>query len=504
MFTWGAICGSLPTMRADLYARKSTSDQGRSVARQERAWRTDCAMFGVEPGRVFVDPDFSASRYARRDRPDYAALLEQVRASACEMVSLWEVTRGSRQMGEWVTFLDLCRDQGVLIRVFGEDEPQTYDPRRQRDREYLLKEGMQAEAEVERLRHRIMPGIADAASQGRPPGPLLYGYTRVYGALTESSISASGSKRREIVQVVNDAEAAIVRQAARDTLAGIPLHTQARRLNLKGVPTPSGKGSWRGSNLNRMLRNPGYEGHRVHNGQVVAENAWPAILDPDTAGQLRALLETPGRRNFTDTSLKYDLSGAALCGECRKPMRVTRMRYQCMIAGCMKVSASSALMNGAVRRMVIARLQMPDAAVAFTPAQPDAQVAAVKEELRRLTDRQKELYAEAAKPGGPSMGLVAAAERELLPQIDAAQTRLRALQTPPALRGYDPIDLAQRWESYTVGEHRAVIMALAEIVLSPVGKGRKWSMWRLAESRWHGDDRTWGEIWRGVGGHVSS
>ncbi len=103
-----------------LYARKSTKDAGRSVARQERSWRSDCDSEGLAAGRTFIDPDFSASRYATRERPDYAALLEWIEGRNCQMVSLWEVTRGSRQMTEWSGFLDLCRKMGVLIRIFGD------------------------------------------------------------------------------------------------------------------------------------------------------------------------------------------------------------------------------------------------------------------------------------------------------------------------------------------------------------------------------------------------
>lgn len=486
-------------MKGDLYARKSTRDQGRSVGRQERQWRADCVDIGIEPGRVFIDPDFSASRYARKDRPDYAALLEHVRANEAEMICLWEVTRGSRQVGEWVAFLDLCRDRGVLIRVFGDDEQQTYDPRRQRDREHLINEGIKAESEVERLRSRVKPGIVDAARQGRPPGPLLYGYARIYGAPTGESVSSSGSRRREIRQVINEDEANIVRRLARDTLAGIPLQTQATRLNREGAPTPSGQGVWTGAHINRMLRKPAYEGHRVHHGKIVAENAWPAILDPQTAADLRAMLETPGRRNHADSTLAYQLSGAALCGACRRVLRIARKqgvkRYACDWRGCQRVSAPLEEMDAVVDSLIVARLRRPDAAVAFRPAADNIAVQDAKERLRALVDRRKDLHRAAAQPDGPSMALVAAAERELLPQIEAAEVRLRTLRTPPALRGYDPVDLARRWREYTVGERRAVIMALAEVVLSPVGKGGRWSRHRLAESRWRGDQRTWGQIW---------
>lgn len=495
-------------MKADLYARKSNKDQGRSVGRQERRWRGDCVDIGVEPGRVFADPDVSASRYGRKIRHDYAQLLEHIRSNQCEMIGLWEVTRGSRQVGEWVAFLDLCRDRGVLIRIFGQDDRTTYDPRRQRDREYLINEGIKAEAEVERLRSRVGEGIIDAAESGRPPGPLLFGYTRIYGAPTADSVTPSGNRRREITQVINESEAALVRRLARDTLAGIPLQTQANRLNDAGVSTASGRGMWTGERINRMLRNPGYEGHRVYAGRVVAEDAWPAILDSETAAQLRSLLETPGRRNHADSTLTHQLSGAVLCGACRHALRVKQMygrnRYQCKHRGCFRVSAPLTEMDEAVRRMVVARLRQPDAAGVFTAGVSAPEVAVARQEARALTDRLAEVRLSAAKPDGPSMALVAAVERELMPKIAAAEARLRVLQTPPALRGYNPVDLAGRWESYAVGERRLVVMALAEVVLSPVGKGGRWSLWRLAESRWHGDDQTWGDIWRRVGGFASS
>lgn len=493
-------------MRSDLYARKSTKDAGRSVSRQERTWRADCAAEGIDPGRVFVDPDFSASRHARKDRPDYAALLEHIRANECQMISLWEVSRGSRQMGEWVAFLDLCRERGVRIRVLGDgDDAQTYDPRRQRDRESLIREGMAAEGEVEQLRSRTKTGTADAARQGRPPGPLLYGYRRVYGAPTQDSVSMSGTKRREITQVINEPEAEIVRLLAEGARNGVPLDFMARVLNAWEVPTASGKGRWAGHGINRLLRNPGYEGHRVHDGRIATHNAWPAILDPVTAAEVRSILETPGRRHSGSTSLKYMLSGAVLCGTCRKPMKAdhwkTRLLLACGNSACYGVGCVMALIEETVSEIVIGRLRRQDALAAFTPVANPAAVGTAQAALSALTGRLEELHAEAAKPDGPSMALVAAAERELLPKIEKAKERLRVLRTPPALRGYDPADLAERWYSdrYTVGEKRAVVMTLAEIVVSPVGKGGRWSFWRLAESRWHGDSKTWGEHWRDGG-----
>lgn len=486
--------------RRDLYARKSSDDAGRSVARQERAWRADCAAEGDEPGRVFVDPDFSASRYARRGRPDYATLLEHIRSSTCEMVSIWEVTRSSRQMGEFVALLDLLREHRVPLRVFGDGEDAaTFRPWVQRDRETLLREGMKAEGEVEQVRTRTMAGTADAAAQGRPAGPLLDGYRREYGAPAEGSRSLSGGKRREIRQVIHEPRAQLYRWAAEGALNGVPLQFMARVLNAWQVPTASGKGSWTGSGLGRALLNAGLQGHRVLDGKIVYRDAWAAIIDADTGARLENLLTTPGRRHHSDSSLKYMLSGALLCGACRRFMQGNRwrgnLRYECTRTGCCKVTGRMDQIDATVSRIIVARLQQPDALRAFVPAASGIKVTAARADLKALEDRRVELEKEAAKPDGLSLALVAAAERDLLPRLEKAQQRLRVLETPPALRGYDPADLAARWVEYTVGERRAVVLALAEVVLSPVGRGGRWSLSRLAQSRWHGDSKTWGQIW---------
>lgn len=493
-------------MRSDLYARKSSKDEGRSVARQERAWRADCAAVDAEVGYKFVDPDMSASRYARKDRDGYAELLGHIRSGGCQMLSLWESTRGSRQMGEWVAFLDLCREKRVLIRVFGDGEDAaTFRPWVQRDRDTLLREGMKAEGEVEQLRSRTMAGTADAATQGRPAGPLLDGYRRIYGAPTDDSLSISGGKRREIRQVIDEPRAAIYRAAAEGALNGVPLQFMARVLNAWQVPTASGKGQWTGHGIGRALLNPGLQGHRVHGGAVVARDVWPAVIDAATGARLARLLTSTGRRHHSDSSLKYMLSGALLCGACRRPMQGDRwkekLRYECTRSGCCKVTGPMDRIEEAVSAVVVARLRLPDALSVFTPAQDSEALNRAQVELDALTGRLGELHREAAKPDGPSVMLVAAAERELLPQIEKAKARVRKLSTPPALQGYDPIDLADRWDSgrYSVGEKRMVVMTLAELVLSSVGKGGRWSMWRLAESRWRGDDRTWGEHWQSEG-----
>lgn len=490
-------------MIGDLYARKSTKDDGRSAARQERDWRADCADEGIQPGRVFVDPDLSASRYARKERPGYGELLAHLRSGEADMVCLWEASRGSRKPSEWLSFLDLCRDLGILIRIFS-DGGQTFDVRRHRDYRALADEGLNAYGESERLAERIRAGNRDAASLGRPPGPLLFGYARIYDAPSEGAgRSASGGRRLTVEQVVNTEEAAIIRQMVADTLAGIPLNTQARRLIERGTPVPSGQGRWTGSHINRMLRHPGYVGHRVYKGEVVKENAWPAIISEDEHRMLCNLLEAPGRRNHADSSLSYQLSGAALCGACERVLRagagkVGRGRYECRWTDCNRVAGPMAKMDAFVDLMVTTRLQEPDGMKVFAPPADDAALAAAKREKRELQDHLDGFYEMAGKKRLSGAGL-AKVEAEILPQIEAVERKIRKLSTPPVLHRLAGMDVVGGWPRLPVGTRREIILALAEVRLSPVGKGGRWSPWRLGESRWLGDQQTWGEKWRAAG-----
>lgn len=501
---------------ADLYARKSSKDMGRSVARQEALFLADCRDEELTPGRTFLDPEFSASRYARKERPDYQALLEHIRSARCEMLSMWEVTRGSRQMGEWSYILDLTRDMGVLIRIIGEGggDAQTYDPRRQRDRDFLFKAALEAEGEVERMRSRTRAGAAVAAAEGRPHGFVKDGYRRIYGSTTGDSTTLSGGKRREVEQVIDEPRAQLYRWAAEGLLNDIPADRIAAILTAWEVPTPRGNGRWHGSSIVKAVLSPTLEGHRVENGKIVKRDAWPAILDEVTAARLRAKFAVPSPRwKAQDTRLKHWLAGALLCGMCSAPMgaRENRYllrrdpnarenqvyRYECTPdrGGCGRVSAPMKPLERLVEWMMRERLRQPDALALFEPDDDNVELTAAEAELDLATARRDELYAEAAKPGGPSMALIAATESRLLPQIEALTARVRSLRTPPALRAFDPVDLAENWPSYLPGDRRTVTLSVAEIIVSPTGRGRRWGPLQLAKSRWRESDSSWGDSW---------
>jgi hypothetical protein len=245
-----------------------------------------------------------------------------------------------------------------------------------------------------------------------------------------------------------------------------------------------------------MLRNPGYVSKRIHVGEVIAEAIWESILDSDQHAALVALLRTPGRRNHTDSTLAHELSGAAVCSECGLTLRTQgRTRYVCRLRGCGKVTASIALMDDAVGRLVCTRLARPDAAPVFAPAADDSHE--LEEARRELRELKAHLagFVDLAKARKLSAESLAAVEAGTIPQIREAERKVRLLSTPSTLAAYADIDIPAQWEYLEPGVRREVILATAHVVLSPCGKGGRWSLSRLATSRWIGDTRTWGEIW---------
>lgn len=488
-------------MIADLYARKSTADAGTSARRQEEDWREDCAREGIEPGRVFADPELSASIYRKQqDRPDYNQLIKHIESGNCQMLSMWEVSRGSRDSEEWMRLLKICRRTGTLIRVFQRGNDRTFDIRKRRDWRQIADEALDAEEESLQLSDRTLDGTRDAARNGKPPGPLLYGYRREYERAGERN--NKGKSLITVMQLIDPEQSVVVRQLVANTLKGIPLNEQARRLNEAGVATPSGQGQWRGFQIRRLLINPGLAGHRVYHGKITKHNAWPGVVTEDEHRQLLAALEVPRRgrrRNHGGTALTHQLSGAGLCGVCGHALRTERAtRYVCKWRGCGKVSARISDMDEAVDRMILPWLRRDDAAGAFTPDDDDDdEVREVRRDLQERRDHLEKFYDDAAE-NKLSAETVARMEALLKRKIDELEARVRKLSTPTALRALAGVDVPGEWSTLPVGLRREVILRVADVRLSPVGRGtRGWSDSRLAESRFRGDPMTWGERWRG-------
>lgn len=456
----------------------------------------------------YRDDGISASRYAKRARTGFDALigdLEHDRFGA-QVLVLWESSRGSRRVSEWVTLIELCELRGVriLVTTHGRD----YDPANPRDRRSLLEDAVDSEYESAKTSQRIRRNVRAAAEQGRPHGKHLYGYRRIYDDRT-----------RSLLHIEPDPETApIVQEAAQRFLAGESCYAIAKRFNERQIPPrrtayrPHRLGlGWTMAAIGQMLRMPAYAGKREHNGTIIGDALWPALIDPVIwETQLVPRLNDASRTKTNDWPARHLLSGIAVCGICRCVVRVGKQNlgrathddhgnrvppphystYLCAGApgkSSFHVTMKKEHLDAVVTEWALARIQRPDflAVMGQRGGDADAERLALLDEIeghRAYLDSVREQAAARQR-----LDLLLDQEDRVQPLIDAAQRKLEQLvPTDPVL-----LDLAKApdvelaWTDLELPLKRRVIRALMVPQIMPVGKtGQKGINYERVDPGW--------------------
>jgi site-specific DNA recombinase len=510
---------------ADIYGRKSTDDRGKSVADQLAEAHEAIDEHGWTVGRIFSDDNRSASRFARKVREDYAELLTHIESGGCELLILWESSRGSRKLAEWAGFLDLIRERGILIYVVSHGRK--YDCRISRDWKILATDGVDAHAESNTISDRVLRGKRQAAAAGRPAGKLQYGFRRLYDDAGEF-----------VKQVEHPEQAVIVREVARRVLAGEPCNSIALDFNARGTASPRAEVllgrvrrnrdqaadastpdaqrvrllaeaeewetqaaglKWDLTQIKRLCVMPSYAGLRQHQGQVEGKAGWKGIHDEDTYSKLLIRLNDPKRQKQRNTSLTHVLSGLIRCAPCGARMFVLKNRgyltYVCREGA--HVAIRTTKVEAFVEELVLARLECEDAAKLFTvPEWAESEAREAEGLAEELEARLTPFYAQAAAGKLSATGL-SAIEADLLPQIEAAKNRTQAAKVAPipdVIRGLIGAP-RKRWPELTIYQRREALgLLIAELKVSRTGRGKRTlDPGRLGESRWTRDTLTWAE-----------
>ncbi|MFD9703839.1 recombinase family protein [Lentzea sp. NPDC059081] len=459
-------------LRAGSYARQSVGNAA-SVADQQRASEAVCTGHGWQEVSRYSDL-VSASRFGKKSRDNWAQLVTDVRAGHLDVVIMWDSSRGDRTVKTWAAFVDLCRDQGVLIHAV--QHRRTYDPRVARDWKSLLDDGVDAAHDSERKSEDVRRGTAGAALAGKSHGPTAYGYTRMYDA-----------HNRKIFRDVPDERAVIVQEIIGRAAREEPLKHIVDDLNARGVPSPKG-GKWTARVVKTLATHPRYIALRSHKGELHPAT-WEPLVDQDLYRRAVAVLTAPDRRLAPPAAKKYLLSyiSAAPCGgplNAEPASEHRPSRYRCVHDGCTSVRADD--LDEVITTMTQKRLARPDARTLFMP--PDEETAAAQADITRLQARLEEARQSFAQADGISATALAGLERALQPQLDAALKRLDDLATCAA--GLALLDggaftsgvSAPRWEALPLAGRRSVIKTLFETI--EVGpSARRLSRWASKEER---------------------
>lgn len=446
---------------AVIYARVSSDPRGRgrSVADQEAECRAVCDRESWSVARVFVDNDRSASRYSTKARPEFDRLVHHLRSGKTDVLVTWEASRLQRDLAVYVELRELCRERGVLWSYSG----RTYDLSRTDDRLSTGLDALLSERESDMTRERVLRAVRSRAVRGRPHGRLTYGLRRLYDP--ETGDYRESVPDPEIAPIVVEVFSRVARG---DSPTGV-----ARDLTRRGVPTPRTSAVWRGSTIRNLIVNRAYLGERRMNGEMVAANAWPSLVDTRTWRTANARLSDPTRPGRRDSTVRALLSGVATCGICNGKLYATNRlgpypTYSCHDRRCL--GRSMRCLDDYVTGFVITLVDSDDRIRDQSEDAVEQDTLTV--ELDELRNRLGG-FVEAAAAGEISPASLAGIEEKLLPKIaDVEQTLVRARHSNdlPDLGGKT---LAEVWETLDLAQQRDIIRATVDVVVLPVGAGKR-------------------------------
>jgi site-specific DNA recombinase len=427
------------------------------VRRQVKDCAELCARRGWVVVEQFVDDDRSA--FDGRPRPAYQALLAALEAGQVDAVVAWHPDRLHRAPVELEHFIDLVEAAGAEVATCTAGDIDLATPSGRMTARIV---GAVARHESEHKSARIRRKAREQAEAG---APNMGGQRRPYGYRADRV-------------TVEPAEERVIQDAAGRLLAGESLRSIAAGLNHDGVATVGG-GPWDPRVLRTLLRSARITGRREHRGQIVAENSWPAIIDPDTHRRLRAVLDDPTRLSRR-TPRRYVLSGLVFCGRCNHPMGSRpRHGYRAHVCttspsrpdACGRCQIKADDLERLVRDACWEAADSP--AVRAGLARVDKAPSADARELDALEARRLELPAMWARGE-----LDRAQMQSALEAIDGRLAELRSAEAASVhTHGTASLvrDLRQRWESMTLEQQAAAVGALvARVVIAPATvKGRK-------------------------------
>lgn len=470
--------------KAAIYSRISSDREGEAagVERQEADCKALADRLGYTVVHIYRDNDTGASTRSTKPRPHYELMMDDAKAAKFEAILSYSNSRLTRRPREFEDLIDLHEKHGIQFHtvVSGSFDLSTADGRRMA--RFLAGE---ATAEAERTAERVSHANDQKAAKGRPTARPGYGYRREDGR-----------------DVVVEAEAVVIREAARRVLAGDSLRGIAADFNSRGIPSPrtveqarkaerERKAApapipWQGITLRQMIRRPSLAGLRTHRGKGVGTfdpKFHPAILDEDTHARLEALLTDPNRAQGTGGRTPVHLlSGLAVCGRCGGRMKripgwtprpgqkskPVKAAYAC--GTCHKVRRIQEPVDSFVTEVILRRLEQPDAGQLFSRGDEGAAqqardaIEAIDARLATAADQ----FAEGVLTGDQLRRIT-----ERLRTDRTAHERIVAESMPVRV----PADVVgplarETWAGLHIDNRRAIIDALAEVIIEPQGSGK--------------------------------
>jgi DNA invertase Pin-like site-specific DNA recombinase len=460
-------------MRAAIYCRLSKNRKGKkaNVHEQERDCREFVAAQGWELVDVYVDDGIGASDKSTRPREAFPALMRDLRAGHFNVIVATEFTRLYRRPRELEELLDPVDKFQYDVDLWTIDPTvRCWDIRSGVGRAQLREAAKQAAEYSDYISEKVRAKAKHRARDGR-----WHGGDPGYGFDYIPAVRDSENNVIEDEQVlVNQEQAAIVREVVRRRLAPERIHAICMDLNRRGVPTRDGR-RWRQGNLHPIMTKPAIAGlvrhpelpdlvHASWGAAGVAcmshpdkGDCWGAIVSECDWRRLQAELSKPGRRtNFVGTRTAL-LTGYVYCGleGCGKKLVASRDArgkrvYVCKKdssrQGCGKLSRLADPIDQLVTELVIATLEDSDFAI---PVAEDDEFANLFVQKKELEDRLAQVAIDHYRLRVISRPAFLAAHEALAADLAAVQRKLDRASTYRHVKDIPVGEVAQQeWDAH--------------------------------------------------------
>lgn len=322
----------------------------------EDAWYVENNTSAYKKKRIeVVDPVGNKYYGYRVIRPRYHQALHDLRTGKINALMVWDLDRLARDPRDLEDAIEAVEYYGATIMSAVASEIDLMNESGRMMARFFVIIANKSSSDTAR---RVARSHLSVAREGRPVGGF-----RPFGWKPDKA-------------TLEPAEAALVRKAVDEVIAGASLRSVVREWNAAGVPTTTGK-EWKLPTLRQYLRSPRLIGHRVHQGKVLLDGRgdpvmgqWEPILDEETYDRLQLVMVKPETRARVPrrNARYYLLTGTARCGICNAPMYGNRYGshngeeryyYVCNEEG-HNVTISGHGTDALIRDLVIARLANED------------------------------------------------------------------------------------------------------------------------------------------------
>ena len=304
-------------MKVVVYARVSSDSQDvdLSISVQLRALRDYAAKEGHEIFKEFVD-EAESGRTASRPAFREMITLAKTKPPPFEAILVWKLNRFARSRMDSITYKTLLKNKG--IKVISINEPLNDSPSGQ-----FLEGVIESMDEFysASLGQDIKRGMRENAQRG------FFNGSRPPQGLRRVPVQDGAKVRYKLGPDPDDSVALkVIRRMFSMALQDVGCKGIAKVMNKEGFRTSNGK-LWGRTTVHKILTNEAYcgtlvwggrPGHpSIHNSDppVRVENAWPAVIDPDTFALVQEKMASKRPRIIHPRTIPspYLLSGFLFC-----------------------------------------------------------------------------------------------------------------------------------------------------------------------------------------------